>query len=227
MKTLAKTKMTVLLLIVTFLALFVFSTEAMAASRCEYYGSISGGCKKDAISGSIYCRTHTCSASGCNRLTTGGVNSRCDSCQKQYLYDLGITSPGCNYYGCSSRKSSGSYYCSTHTCHHGSCVKKTLSGSRYCSSHTCNGGRSGCYKEVSGANEKCSSCKSKSTSSYSSSSSNTTKKSTTTYKKPTTSTKPKYTMPDCDDYDSYEDFMDEWDGCMPDGSDAEDYWENW
>lgn len=39
--------------------------------------------------------------------------------------------------------------------------------------------------------------------------------------------KPTYEMPDCDDYDSYEDFMDDWDGCMPDGSDAEDYRDNW
>ena len=30
-------------------------------------------------------------------------------------------------------------------------------------------------------------------------------------------------MSDCDDYQSYEDFMDDWDGNMPDGSDAEDY----
>lgn len=37
----------------------------------------------------------------------------------------------------------------------------------------------------------------------------------------------KSNMPDCDDYDSYEEFMDDWDGCMPDGSDAEDYWGNW
>ena len=34
-------------------------------------------------------------------------------------------------------------------------------------------------------------------------------------------------MPDCDDCESYEDFMDDWDGYMPDGSDAEDYWEDW
>ena len=34
-------------------------------------------------------------------------------------------------------------------------------------------------------------------------------------------------MPDCDDYESYEEFMDDWDGDMPDGSDAEDYWEEW
>ena len=43
----------------------------------------------------------------------------------------------------------------------------------------------------------------------------------------TTKKKPDVEMPDCDDYESYEDFMDDWDGNMPDGSDAEDYWENW
>ncbi len=37
----------------------------------------------------------------------------------------------------------------------------------------------------------------------------------------------KVEMPDCDDYEDYDDFMDDWDGNMPDGSDAEDYWENW
>ena len=37
----------------------------------------------------------------------------------------------------------------------------------------------------------------------------------------------KSTMPDCDDYDSFEDFMDDWDGCMPNGMDAEDYWNDW
>ncbi len=34
-------------------------------------------------------------------------------------------------------------------------------------------------------------------------------------------------MPDCDDYDSWGEFMDDWDGNMPDGSDASDYWDNW
>ena len=33
--------------------------------------------------------------------------------------------------------------------------------------------------------------------------------------------------PDCDDYDDIEDFLDEWDGYMPDGSDAEEYWSDW
>lgn len=49
--------------------------------------------------------------------------------------------------------------------------------------------------------------------------------STPTYTAPRIQTKPE--MPDCDDYENYEDFMDDWDGYMPDGSDAEDYWENW
>lgn len=34
-------------------------------------------------------------------------------------------------------------------------------------------------------------------------------------------------MPDCDDYDNWGEFMDDWDGNMPDGSDASDYWDNW
>lgn len=37
----------------------------------------------------------------------------------------------------------------------------------------------------------------------------------------------KTSMPDCDDYEDFDEFMDDWDGRMPDGSDAEDYWENW
>ena len=36
-----------------------------------------------------------------------------------------------------------------------------IRGSRYCASHTCGGGRSGCYREVIGANELCSSCREK------------------------------------------------------------------
>lgn len=33
-------------------------------------------------------------------------------------------------------------------------------------------------------------------------------------------------IPDCDDCERYDDFMDDWVGCMPDGSDSEDYSEN-
>ncbi len=33
--------------------------------------------------------------------------------------------------------------------------------------------------------------------------------------------------PDCDDYWDEDEFLDDWDGNMPDGSDAMDYWDNW
>ncbi len=34
-------------------------------------------------------------------------------------------------------------------------------------------------------------------------------------------------MPDCDDYEDWSEFMDDWDGFMPDESDASDYWDDW
>ena len=37
----------------------------------------------------------------------------------------------------------------------------------------------------------------------------------------------KVEWPDCDDYEDEDDFLDDWDGNMPDGSDAMDYWDNW
>ena len=48
---------------------------------------------------------------------------------------------------------------------------------------------------------------------------------TPVYTAPKSQRKPE--LPDCDDYEGYEDFMDDWDGYMPDGSNAEDYWEDW
>ena len=48
---------------------------------------------------------------------------------------------------------------------------------------------------------------------------------TPVYTAPKSQKKPE--LPDCDDYEDYEDFMDDWDGYMPDGSNAEDYWEDW
>ena len=140
--------------------------------------------------------------------------------------------------GYQSRNSnSGSYVASgttsgseSDTCHHGSCKKEVISGSRYCASHTCDKGRSGCYREVIGANELCSSCREKKKNQLSNSTSSNRSKSygSSSYSsnKKSSSTK-KYRMPDCDDYESYDDFMDDWDGNMPDGSDAEDYWEDW
>jgi len=87
-----------LLLILSISAMVPMNTYA-ATNKCAYVRKYEGPCTKNAISGSRYCKSHTCVASGCNNLTTHGANSRCDSCQKKYLYDSGITSPGCNIDG--------------------------------------------------------------------------------------------------------------------------------
>ena len=62
---------------------------------------------------------------------------------------------------------------------------------------------------------------------------NTTKKSNgSSYKKSTSKKSSKKSSkhvewPDCDDYEDEDDFLDDWDGNMPDDSDAMDYWDNW
>lgn len=108
--------------------------------------------------------------------------------------------PGCN----KSVTYPKSNYCPTHTCRKPDCNSGILDGSSFCWMHT---DPNKAYKKT------------------------TTKKKTTTRKKTSTSKKStkkkKVVMPDCDDYDSLDDFLDDWDGCMPDGSDAEDYWDNW
>ena len=62
----------------------------------------------------------------------------------------------------------------------------------------------------------------------------TTKKSTgsSRYKKSTSKKSSKKSSksvewPDCDDYWDEDEFLDDWDGNMPDDSDAMDYWDNW
>ena len=173
---------------------------------------IKSGCDNEQASGSSYCYLHKLSS------YSGGSSSSASG------YQSG-NSNSSSYGGSGSTSNS-----ETDTCHHGSCKKKVIRGSRYCASHTCGKGRSGCYREVNGANELCSSCKAKkkNQSSNSTSSNRSKSYSSSSYgsQKKSSSTK-KYSMPDCDDYESYDDFMDDWDGNMPDGSDAEDYWEDW
>ena len=189
--------------LVTMIVLFgIIEVLTAEPQKCSQYG-----CDNECESGSDYCSYHD--PSSYSRYSNNQKTSNSN--------DYSSTS---NY----SSMSSDSYE-ESDTCHHGSCEKKVISGSRYCSSHTCGKGRNGCYREVPGANELCSSCreKQKNTSSVSTSS---TRSSTYNTKKNTSSEK-NYEMPDCDDYESYDDFMDDWDGNMPDGSDAEDYWEDW
>ena len=173
---------------------------------------IKSGCDNEQASGSSYCYIHKPSSySGGSTGTTSG-------------YQSGNSSSSSNV------ASGNTFNSESDTCHHGSCKKEVIRGSRYCASHTCDQGRGGCYQEVWGANELCSSCREKKKNQLSNSTSSNRSKSygSSSYSsnKKSSSTK-KYRMPDCDDYESYDDFMDDWDGNMPDGSDAEDYWEDW
>ena len=168
---------------------------------------IEPGCDRNQAENSSYCYLHKpVYYSGSSNGKTSGYQSG---------------SSVSNYSGTGSIEDSES-----DICHHGSCEKKVISGSRYCSSHTCGKGRNGCYREVPGANELCSSCKEKRKNSASNDSTSSTRSNSYNTQKKTSSSKD-YDMPDCDDYESYDDFMDDWDGDMPDGSDAEDYWEDW
>lgn len=120
----------------------------------------------------------------------------------------------CAKFGCHNNKVYGSSYCDSHRSSYYSS-----------SSHTSPYGSSGRSSSSTTSSYSGKSSTSGSKNSYSGSSSS--KSYTNSYSKTSNSSFGKATMPDCDDYDSYEEFMDDWDGCMPDGSDAEDYWENW
>ena len=102
----------------------------------------------------------------------------------------------------------------TKTCFKPGCDNKCAPGSSYCYIH-----KSAPITKKS--NNTSTKKKNSSTTKKKSKSSNTSKKKLTK--------KSYYTddMPDCDDYDSWGDFMDDWDGNIPDGSDASDYWDNW
>lgn len=103
---------------------------------------IKSGCDNEQASGSSYCYLHKPSSySGGSTGSTSGYQSK-----NSFSASFGSGSTSDN---------------ESDTCHHGSCKKEVIRGSRYCASHTCGKGRSGCYREVVGANELCSSCKAK------------------------------------------------------------------
>ncbi|WP_285829614.1 hypothetical protein [Bacteroides acidifaciens] len=102
------------------------------------------------------------------------------------------------------------------------CSNDQASGSSYCYLHKPYTGSSSYSNKSSGSSSYSSGSSSKSSTSSSSS-----KKTTSSYSSKSYSTNKKVEMPDCDDYEDFDDFMDDWDGYMPDGSDAEDYWDNW
>lgn len=156
-----------------------------------------------------YAKTETCGYHGCTASTKNCSNGTvyCDTHAAQYAREKGYKVCGAS--GCYASASSNGTYCSGHTCSSRKCNKFTKVKGKYCTEHTCK--YSGCtdsaYYTSGTYKGYCSKHAGKNNSSY--------------------SKKKKYTMPDCDDYEDYDDFMDEWDGYMPDGSDAEDYWDNW
>ena len=105
---------------------------------------------------------------------------------------------------------------SAQTCLHSGCNRKCYSGDRYCYKH-----------KTYSTNKKNNKTTTKKT--YNKDNSKKKTGSTNSSRRKKMTKKSYYTddMPDCDDYDNWGEFMDDWDGNMPDGSDASDYWDNW
>lgn len=156
------------------------------------------GCDRKTDSG-IYCRLHKCGYTGCHDRKGDNGSIYCNYHAREKLGNSSSYKNSCITSGCYRSKAKDSSYCSVHKCKYTKCTSK-VTNEGYCYTH---------WKE-SNANTK---------KSYTPSRKTTSSKSSTKQKK--------YEMPDCDDYENLDDFLDDWDGCMPDGSDAEDYWYNW
>lgn len=157
-----------------------------------------------------------------------------DYCQSPYALSCANKKEGktkyckqhkCGVLECDEYKGKDSKYCVYHTCCFNSCNRYAEWDIKGCAYHTCKEEDCNRWVEPEDKNKGIDYC-----------SKHRTSKKTKAVEKKNSSSKPTYKSkqktkesewPDPDDYDSYEDFMDEWDGYMPDGSDAEDYWENW
>lgn len=218
----------------------LFGSNVYAKGRCGYKGKCEAS-TDNCHNGTVYCDKHAaeymrekgykyCGYPGCKVVVKTHTycsehECRKDKCENKVIegtnYCVTHTNGGkaTTSNRTTSKKSTStatpktsSTTKSSNTCSKSGCSSKKISGSSYCSKHTCQ--YSGCSNYTGDTTAYCSKHQSSKRSNISKS---------TTSKKSTQKVK----MPDCDDYDSYDDFMDDWDGCMPDGSDAEDYWENW
>ena len=122
-------KVTPIALIMT----IMFSISALAAT-CGVKG-----CYKSTVYGGSYCKSHTCSKSGCKNLAVDG--GYCSSHQKKtYGSNSSSSASGqtgsktCSVSGCSKSTTGGSAYCYTHKCRHSGC-KNYGSEDGYCSNH--------------------------------------------------------------------------------------------
>ena len=208
--------------------IYLIVLAAIAVGICFYrYKHVCcyKGCTQEKYYGSEYCYNHTCKEKGCNGFKESSERwcathkAQYEEENRKWLEDYN-SRPDCAVNGCESKAVSGGRYCVVHECTVLNCENRCVEGGLYCINHTCK--ETGCFNRVNARNSMCDECGKKAEMK---------KNAETSHKNENSSTKKKsngnHLMPDCDDYDSYEEFMDDWDGFMPDGSDAEDYWENW
>lgn len=188
--------------------------------KCHYKD-----CDKDKAYGSEYCHDHTCKDKGCYAIKAKeeewcATHKAIHEEEGRKWREAYNKKPDCIVKDCKFKAQQEGGYCVVHRCIR--CNNRCIDGKQYCINHTCK--EPGCFNGVKEKNTTCDSCKNEAIKKKNAEIARQNEK----YKKSTSKkTTKKYSMPDCDDYDSYDDFMDDWDGFMPDGSDAEDYWENW
>lgn len=164
--------------------------------------------------GSSYTGSSTSSSSYQRSSSSGASGYKTDRCQEEGCNRENDKNGTvlCDYHAAKYVKKTGKETCSVSGCY----ATKNKTGS-YCYNHTCR--MDGCNSKVLGSNDDryCSVHSSKGS----------TRRDTYMPTKRYAASKQKKEMPDCDDYEDYDEFMDDWEGEMPDGSDAQDYWENW
>ena len=210
---------------------------------CSKHACREDGCNNVAVD--RYCSTHKCKRDGCNDrywYTDGKYKGYCNTCawkvadgtysattsktasssSKTDKSNSSISKTNANRSTTTqtNKTTSSSSTTKTKVCAYPKCRVVVKSSGLYCTEHTCS--KRYCYSKRRDGSVYCENHSPASSGSKTSSNSN--NNSSSSNKK---NSSKKVEMPDCDDYDSYEDFMDDWDGFMPDGSDAEDYWENW
>jgi len=202
---------------------FIIIISVVIAVAVDYNAKVckAKGCSKDKISASQYCRKHTCEEKNCYNYKDEDAKY-CSEHEEYYRQKRAereaeeAKKPNCHYSGCTYKAEYGHTYCLWHECLVPNCTRCVVADGLYCIKHTCI--EPGCTNKATEDSGRCSSCEK----AY--------KSKTTTKKKMTYKTKSKSTeveWPDCDDYEDYGHFMDDWEGEMPDGSNAEDYWDDW
>jgi len=189
---------------------------------CDKHMCHKEGCDKETMKERNYCFSHTCSCGGCYE----GVNYEGGRCEEHQNVEV---SKYCGVSNCNITKKDGGRYCSQHSCRAKDCTSYAGTKHRYCEYHRCD--ESGCENatyQISGiplfnhCDKHLTAYEKDVIKRYEAQ-----EKAKKKQKHSSSSSSKKQQDPDCDDYADFDEFMDDWDGRMPDGSDAEDYWEDW